>query len=93
MDSFWNHHGLWFIFFMAFFPRLTLLLSSVPFGGILWWLGWLITPRLLVAVLATTNYWTTDPIRCVLAWIWAFGGEGAEKTAMVYKRPRRIRYE
>ena len=88
MDSFWNHHGLWFIVFMFFFPRLTLLFSSVPFGGILWWLGWLITPRLLVAVLATTNYWTTDPVLCVLAWAWAFGGEGLEKGVVVYKRPR-----
>ena len=88
MDSFWHHHGLWFICFMFFFPRLTLLFSSVPFGGILWWLGFIFAPRLLVAILATTNYWATDTILCVLTWIWALGGEGIEKTAVVYKRPR-----
>ncbi|MGH8372346.1 MAG: hypothetical protein ACRETO_06410, partial [Gammaproteobacteria bacterium] len=64
MDSFWFHHGLWFILFMFFFPRLTLLLSSVPFGGLFWWLGWIFAPRLLVAILATTNYWHTNMILC-----------------------------
>ncbi len=88
MDSFWQHHGLWFILFMFFFPRLTLLLSSVPFGGLLWWLGWVFAPRLLVAILATTNYWATDTLLCVLTWVWALGGEGFEKTVVVYKRPR-----
>ena len=88
MDSFWHHHGLFFILFMCFFPRLTLFFSSVPFGGIFWWLGFIFAPRLLVAILATTNYWQTDMILCVLTWIWALGGEGFEKTVIVYKRPR-----
>jgi hypothetical protein len=83
MDSFWLHHGLWFILFMCFFPRLTLLFSSVPFGGLLWWLGWLFTPRLLVAILATYNYGHTNLILVVLTWIWAFAGEGTEKTVVV----------
>lgn len=83
MDSFWLHHGLWFILFMCFFPRLTLLFSSVPFGGLLWWLGWIFAPRLLVAILATYNYGHTNLILCVLAWIWALAGEGTEKTVVV----------
>ena len=83
MESFWVHHGFWFILFMFFFPRLTLLLSSVPFGGLLWWLGWIFAPRLLVAILATTNYWHTNMVLCVLTWIWALGGEGTEKAVVV----------
>jgi hypothetical protein len=83
IDSFWLHHGLWFILFMCFFPRLTLLFSSVPFGGLFWWLGWLFAPRLLVAILATYNYGHTNLILVVLTWIWAFAGEGTEKTVVV----------
>lgn len=83
MDSFWLHHGLWFVFFMCFFPRLTLLLSSVPFGGLLWWLGWIFAPRLLVAILATYNYGHTNIILCALTWLWALAGESTEKTVVV----------
>jgi hypothetical protein len=77
--DFWEVHGVLFILFMFFFPRLTLLFSSVAFGGFLWWLGWVIAPRLLVAILATTSYWETNTILVVLTWFWAIGGEGAEK--------------
>ena len=79
MHNFWDVHGLFFIFFMFFFPRLTLLFSSVPFGGILWWLGWFICPRLLVAILATCSYWDTNTILVVLTWVWALSGESTEK--------------
>lgn len=78
--DFWDVHGIFFIFFMFFFPRLTLFLSSVPFGGFFWWLGWLFTPRLLVAILATNNYWHTNKILVIITWFWALGGESAEKT-------------
>jgi len=60
--DFWQAHGIFFVIFMFFFPRLTLLFSSVAAGGILWWLGWLVAPRLLVAILATTAYWHTNAI-------------------------------
>ena len=79
MTNFWNVHGFLFILFMAFFPRLTLLFSSVVSGGFLWWLGWLIMPRLLVAILATTAYWHTNTLLVVFAWFWAIGGESTEK--------------
>lgn len=77
--NFWDVHGFWFIFFLFFFPRLTLLFSSVATGGVLWWLGWVFAPRLLVAILATTAYWETNTVLVVLTWFWALGGEGAEK--------------
>lgn len=55
------------------FPRLTLLFSSVASGGFLWWVGWLICPKLLVAILSL-GYWDTNPIMVVGAWLWAFSG-------------------
>ncbi len=80
--NFWDVHGILFVICMFFFPRLTLLFSSVPSGGLLWWLGWLVAPRLLVAILATTLYWQTNMILVIVTWFWAIGGEGAEKTAL-----------
>ncbi len=85
--NFWDVHGIFFLAFMCFFPRLTLLFSSVASGGLLWWLGWIFAPRLLVAILATTAYWNTNTILVVITWIWALSGETAEK-AVVVKRPR-----
>jgi hypothetical protein len=80
--DFWAVHGFWFVFFMCFFPRLTLLFSSVVSGGFLWWLGWVIAPRLLVAILATSAYWDTNPVLVVFTWFWALAGEGTEKKAV-----------
>ena len=77
--SFWEVHGFWFIFFMFLFPRLTMLFSSVATRGILWWLGWIFAPRLLVAILSTHWYWDTNTVLVVLTWMWALSGEGAEK--------------
>jgi len=79
MVDFWDVHGLWFIFFMFLFPRLTLLFSSVLFGGFWWWLGWFLAPRLLVAILATTAYWDSNPVLVVFTWLWALSGESTEK--------------
>ncbi|MBF0366578.1 MAG: hypothetical protein HQK50_13480 [Oligoflexia bacterium] len=82
-SNFWAYRGhlggALFLLFIAFFPRLTLLFSSVPFGGLVWWLGWLFFPRLLVACLATITYWNQNKILVVLAWLVALGGESSEK--------------
>lgn len=77
--NFWDMHGVLFVICLFFFPRLTLLFSSVVFGGLFWWLGFLFLPRLLVAILATQAYWETNPILVGLTWFWAIGLEGAEK--------------
>ncbi len=84
--GFWAHHGLFFIFFMFFFPRITMLISGICFAwsGFLFWLGWLLAPRLTVAILATTIYWPTNPILCIFAWLWALSGEATEKKGGVY---------
>ncbi len=77
--DYWSVHGFWLLLFLALFPRLTLLFSSIPFGGVLWWLGWIFAPRLLVAMLATLAYWNTNPILVGAAWLCAIGGESGEK--------------
>jgi hypothetical protein len=84
--NFWNNHGIFFIFFMFIFPRLTLIFSSVISGGILWWIGWIFAPRILVAILATNSYWHSNTILVILSWIWAIGLESGEKKIVVNRR-------
>lgn len=80
--DFWAVHGLWFVFFLCFFPRLTMLAMGIfmAFLSPLFVIGWLLLPRLTVAILATSCYWDTNPVLCVITWIWAFLGEFTEKT-------------
>jgi hypothetical protein len=83
--NFWQVHGIFFIFFMFFFPRLTMLFTQIcfaTFAGPLFWVGWLLLPRITVAILATMFYFTTNPILCVFTWIWAIAGEAGEKTEL-----------
>lgn len=77
--DFWHAHAhpLLLLFGLAAFPRITLLFVGGPFG-LLHWLGWVFGPHLLVAILATTRYWDTDPVLCVIAWFLAFAGTGGE---------------
>lgn len=77
--DFFQNHGFVFLFFITLFPRLTLLFSSVASGGILWWLGFIFCPRVLVASLATMAYFHTNPILVVISWLVALGGEVFEK--------------
>lgn len=77
--DYWNNHGVFLLIFLTLFPRLTLFCSSIPFGGLLWWLGFFFAPRLLVACLATVGYWETNPVLVVLSWFIAISGESAEK--------------
>ncbi len=76
--DFWQVHGIFFLIFITFFPRLTMLFAvSTPFG-VLAWLGWLFAPHFTVAVLATEFYWHTNPILCIIAWFVALAGTGGE---------------
>ena len=77
--GFWQAHShpILVLLGLAAFPRITLLFVGGPFG-LLHWLGWAITPHLLVAILATSRYWDTDPALCVVAWFLAFAGTGGE---------------
>lgn len=89
MTDFWSHHGIVFVVCMFIFPRLTLLFSGVAWGGLLWWLGLVFAPRLLVAILATSVYWETNTVLCILTWIWALGGESTEKEGVRRRATRR----
>jgi len=77
--DYWQAHAypLLLLFGLAVFPRITLLFVGGPFA-LLHWLGWVFAPHLLVAILATTRYWDTNPVLCVIAWFIAFAGTGGE---------------
>lgn len=81
--DFWAIHTCFFIFFLLLCPRLTMLIMGIcffPFAHpILFWLGWLATPRLVIAILATSNYWDTNPVLCIFAWMLALGGIAESK--------------
>jgi len=79
MDFFAAHpaYGWLILVGLALFPRITLLFIGGPFG-VLAWLGWLFVPHFLVAILATTTYWHTNPVLCIIAWFLAFAGTGGE---------------
>lgn len=84
MINFWDVHGIFFLLFITFFPRLTMLFAvTIPFGFLAWF-GWLIAPHFTVAILATEYYWHTNPILCIIAWCIAFAGTGGEAKAVHY---------
>lgn len=79
MVNYWDNHGVFFLVFITVFPRLTLLFSSVAFGGFFWWIGFIFAPRVLVAILATLAYLQTNPILVIISWVVALSGESTEK--------------
>jgi hypothetical protein len=89
--SFWDAHtwDLLILFGLAVFPRITTLFIGGPFAA-LHWVGWAFAPHLLVAILATSRYWDTNPVLCVVAWFFAFAGTGGEG-GVAWKRRRRRR--
>jgi hypothetical protein len=79
MQNFWDYHGLLFVLAMFFFPRLTMLFATTVGGGFLYWLGWLLMPRFTVALIATILFHEHNTLLLIFTWIWALGGETAEK--------------
>lgn len=75
--NFFDEHGWITLICLAVFPRLTLLIASFATGGVLWWLGWVFTPHLLVAILSIP-YWSENPVLVVIAWIVALAGTSVE---------------
>lgn len=88
--SFWAHHGWLFLLGCAFFPRITTAFFATMTFGFWSILGWIFTPHLLVAILATKLYWTTDPLLVVIAWFFALSGSSAE-AATASKATTRVR--
>jgi len=87
--DFWEIHGVLFLICIVFFPRLTMLFATTATFGVLHWVGWVITPRLLAAILATTYYWDTNPVLCVFAWFNMFFAGGASNGATAKAVSRR----
>jgi hypothetical protein len=88
--NYWQVHGVLFLIAATFVPRLAMLFAvSVPFGWLAW-VGWLFAPHLTVAILATTFYWHTNPVLCVIAWFVALGGTAGEGK-MASRTVRRVR--
>ncbi|MDP3999409.1 MAG: hypothetical protein Q8P76_02330 [bacterium] len=80
--DFWQIHTVWFLVAIAFFPRITMLVvGTVSSFGLLGWLGFIFAPHLTVAILATTYYWHTNPVLCVIAWLVALTGTSSEAGA------------
>ena len=79
--DFFNEHGVWTLIFLAMFPRLTLLFASFASGGWLWWLGWVLTPHLLVAILALP-YFDSNPVLVIVAWCIAGCGTWGESSSI-----------
>ncbi len=84
--NFFSNHGVLFLAFVTFFPRLTLLFSSVPSGGLFWWIGLVFCPRVLVAALATVTYYHTNPILVGVSWVVALSGEVLEKKGLAGRK-------
>lgn len=96
--DYFDKHGWIFLFSIALFPRLTLLVSgllasTIEFGGLLWWAGFFIAPRILVACLATVSYWNTNPVLVILSWLIALGGESSEKFIITKRMRSPQRYD
>jgi hypothetical protein len=82
VDFFLSHSAPWLLLVgLAVFPRLTLLFVGGPFA-VVHWLGWVFAPHLLVAILATSRYWDSNPVLCVVAWFIALAGTGGETNVM-----------
>lgn len=90
--DFWQAHGIFFLIFITFFPRLTMLFAVTVSFGPLAWLGWLFAPHFTVAILATQYYWHTNPILCIIAWFVAFSGTGGEAKLLQFGHQRYYRY-
>jgi len=89
LNFFMAHPSGWLMLAgLAIFPRITLLFVGGPFAW-LHWLGWVFTPHLLVAILATTRYWDTNPVLCIIAWFIAFAGTGGEGRVVQTQNRRR----
>lgn len=89
--DYWDQHGILFLLGLTFFPRITVLFFSAVSFNLLVFVGWLFAPHLLVAILATTQYWDTNPVLVIVAWFVAFGGTGAEGKAASRAGRRRDR--
>lgn len=92
-DNFWQVHGVLFLLGLVVFPRITVFLFSNVIAGPLFWIFFLLFPRLVIPILAAYHYWDTNPVLVVLSFLICLGGETGEKTVVKRKVVRRRRTE
>lgn len=90
--SFWDEHGIFFLLGLVLFPRLTVIFfSHLPGMGLLFWIVFLLFPRIVIPILGAYYYWDTNPVLVVIAFFVSFSGETGEKTVVQRKVSRRHR--
>lgn len=77
--NFWEVHGIFFLLGLVFFPRITVIFFSHVTGGPLFWIFFLIFPRIVIPILAAYHYWDTNPVLVVLSVVVCLSGETGEK--------------
>jgi len=87
--DYWAVHGFWLLVGLTFLPRLTVIIGTLVGAlalsyGILFWIGFILFPRIFIAILAAYNYWDTNPVLVVIACLLCLGGEGCEKGAATH---------
>ena len=82
MDFFDAHlHPIWYLIGWILFPRIMFWFVSAITGGFGFWLGVFFCPYIMAAYWATHYYWDTNPVLCILVWIYALiGSSGETKT-------------
>jgi hypothetical protein len=80
--DFWQVHGFLFLLGITFFPRITVFFFSNVVGGPLFWVFFLIFPRIVIPILAAYHYWDTNPVLVILSFIICLSGETGEKAVV-----------
>jgi hypothetical protein len=84
-DNFWDVHNIFFLIGLVFIPRLTVIFFSAVTGGLLFWIAFLIFPRIVIPILAAYHYWDTNPVLVILAFVICLSVETGEKTVVKRK--------
>lgn len=90
--NFWDAHSIFFLIGLVLFPRITVVFFSQVTGGLIFWIVFLVFPRIVVPILAAYYYWDTNPVLVVLSFLICFSAETGEKT-VVKRRVVRRRHE
>ena len=93
--DFWDAHGVIFLIGLALLPRITMFVGGTvwqfallpPPWIVLAWIGFFVSPSLVVAMLATMRYWDTNPFLCVVAWL-IFAGKLGGAASQRQRRDR-----
>jgi|GEM_PF-2847517 len=76
--DFLDQHNFITLIGLAIFPRVTMLIVSFKVNhNIDYYLGYIFAPHLLAAIYSL-NYWDTNPVLVIIAWMFAIGATPAE---------------